>query len=205
MDSQERDRELIERARQGDPKAFEALAADHREGLLSFIRTRLGRQLRARAEAEDILQETHLQAFDSIDRFEWRGERSFFKWTATIAEYVIRGLGRTSNADNVALDLDPTDSGPSPSRAARREERFDRLETALESLPEDHRTVIRLARLEGLSTAEVARRMNRSPGAVRHLLLRGLENLRTNFGDDTESLNLPDRSLGRERSESDGQ
>ena len=196
MDSRDKEQELIDRARQGDAAAFGKLAAVHRTGLLLFIRTRLGARLRAETEAEDILQETYLKAFDSVDRFEWQGDRSFFKWIATIAEYIIRGLGRSQKGAAALLDFNHADSAPSPSRALRREERLERLQTALQSLDEDHQTVIRLARFEGLSTSEVARRMNRSPGAVRHLLLRALEKLRTNFGEDTESLGLPDAPPG---------
>ncbi|HAK96178.1 MAG TPA: hypothetical protein DCM87_14590, partial [Planctomycetes bacterium] len=83
----------------------------------------------------------------------------------------------------------------SPSRAARREERFDRLEGALARLPEEHRQVIRLARIEGLPIAEIAVRMNRSAAAVSMLLSRALKRLREGFGD-TESMSLPDRMLG---------
>ena len=54
-----------------------------------------------------------------------------------------------------------------------------------------------LARIDGLSIEEVARRMNRSPNAVSHILLRALRKLRESLGD-TESLHLPDRRFARE-------
>ena len=78
--------------------------------------------------------------------------------------------------------------------AFRREERLSRLQEALEALSPEHREVIRLARFEGLPLREVARRMGRSPGAVRQLLWRALQALKASFGD-TESLHLPERGL----------
>ncbi len=84
----------------------------------------------------------------------------------------------------------------------RRDERFDRLQEALKTLSVDHRTVIELARIKGLRIQEIADRMRRSPGAVKLLLFRALEQLRNRFGD-TASLNLPDRELNLESDESD--
>ena len=204
MASRETTRALIARARKGDRRAFDDLAEEHRERLLAFIRTRLGAQLRRRTEPDDILQEAYLKGFRSLDRFEWRGEGSFFGWLATIAEYVIRELGRSHKLEALPLEREPLDEAPSPSRVARREERFVKLGDALSGLSEDHRTVIRLARIEGLAVTEIARRMERSPGAVRHLLLRALQKLRERFGDETQSLGLPPRRLEKEEGLQDG-
>ena len=83
----------------------------------------------------------------------------------------------------------------------RREERFERLEASLEKLSVDHREVILLTRVEGLTFAETAARMGRSPDAVKQLLYRALRELRSTFGE-TASLHLPDRRLGGERESS---
>ena len=76
----------------------------------------------------------------------------------------------------------------------QRNERFDRLQEALQSLSPEHREVIELARIKGLKAREISERMGRSPVAVRLLLFRALEQLRNRFGD-TASLNLPDRAM----------
>jgi RNA polymerase sigma factor (sigma-70 family) len=68
------------------------------------------------------------------------------------------------------------------------------LQRALESLSPDHREVILLARVEGLSMKEIAERLHRSPNAVVQLLWRALKKLRDAFGE-TESLHLPPRRL----------
>jgi RNA polymerase sigma-70 factor (ECF subfamily) len=186
------------KAKAGDRAAFDAVVAAERRRLEAFVRQRLGSRLRAATEVEDILQETCLRAYRALDRFEWRGPDSVFGWLGSIAEFFIRDLARAGGRNPLSgLRGDVPGSGASPSKALRRGERFERLKKALESLAEDHRAVIQLARLDGLSTTEIARRLGRSPGAVRHLLLRALEKLRGAFGD-TESLHLPDRRLSDE-------
>ncbi|MBN1419388.1 MAG: sigma-70 region 4 domain-containing protein, partial [Planctomycetes bacterium] len=61
----------------------------------------------------------------------------------------------------------------------------------------EYREAIRLARIEGLKVKEIAERLGKSPGAVKHLLARGLKELRRRFGE-TESFHLPDRNLRME-------
>ena len=75
-----------------------------------------------------------------------------------------------------------------------RAQRPERLERAVSELSPDHREVIRLARFEGLKVAEIAKRMERSPGAIHQLLARAMDQLKHGFGD-TASLSLPDQAL----------
>ena len=82
----------------------------------------------------------------------------------------------------------------SQSRDARRNERFERLQRALDSLSDEHRRVVMLARIEKLPIAEVARRLERSPAATSQLLWRALKKLKESFGS-TDSFHLPDRRL----------
>jgi hypothetical protein len=84
--------------------------------------------------------------------------------------------------------------GSSPSKNARRNERFDRLEAALEALSPARREAIILVWIQGLPVKDAARRMGKSPDAVSMLILRGLRNLRKILGK-TNSLRLPPRSL----------
>jgi RNA polymerase sigma-70 factor (ECF subfamily) len=196
---------LIARAQAGDRAAFADLLARHRKPLLYVIRSRSGPLLRQSADPEDLLQEAALRGFQALGRFRWGGEGSFFRWLSSIALHVLKDqVRRDERHPRAALDHDPPGEGPSPSQLVRRGERLDRLEEALEGLSPDHRQVIHLARFEGLRTSEIARRMNRSPGAVRHLLLRALGRLRDLFGD-TESLSLPEEGLPSEEASSHGE
>lgn len=186
---------LIERAQAGDRDAFGRLIEEHRERLEEVVRIRLGPHLRGRLEVEDVLQEAFLKAFQSVDRFHPQGHDSFFNWLRGIAENLLLHHARQhQRTKQFGLPGDVADSGTSPSRGMRQEERFERLQSALESLSRDHREVILLARVEGLAMKEIAERLQRSPNAVVQLLWRALKNLREAFGE-TESLHLPARRL----------
>jgi RNA polymerase sigma-70 factor (ECF subfamily) len=185
---------LVARAKGGEKRAFAELALRFRVFLERFISSRIGPHLKGKMETDDAIQETLLRAFQSVSRFEWRGEASFERWLKMIAEHVILEGVRRENRQRISLETDLPGRAPSPSKAARREERFDRFEHALKGLSPDHRKVIILARMEGLKIKEIARSMNRSPDAIKKLLSRALRELKKGFGD-TESFHLPDRRL----------
>ena len=190
-------------AKAGDRTAFDALVQETRDLLRSTIERRVGPLLRQRLNPEDVLQETYLRAFQSIERIEWRGHAAFARWLAAIAENLILDAARRRrHYPELALERDVPDSDTAPSAHLRRKERFDRLKDSLAGLSEDHRQVIVLARIEGLSTEEIAHRMNRSTSAVRNLLSRAMRQLRSSFGD-TESFGLPDQALEDERQSRD--
>jgi RNA polymerase sigma-70 factor (ECF subfamily) len=108
-----------------------------------------------------------------------------------IAENNIRQAARQVRHGSMApLTGDPGGEEASGGTSLRRDERFDRLQAALDELDPDSRKVIVLARIEGLPIKEVAKRMGRSPNATSILLYRAAIKLKERFGD-TESLSLP--------------
>ncbi|MBN1420191.1 MAG: sigma-70 family RNA polymerase sigma factor [Planctomycetes bacterium] len=195
MDETQSERGLVERAREGDREAFGRLVERYQGRMEALVSARMGGLVRGTAEVADITQETFARALRSLETFRWRGEESFLRWLGGIAENLIaKAANREKRHGLLRLEGDSAGSDPSPSKVLRREERFRRLEQALEALPPDYREVIRLARIEGLKHEEIAARMNRSHAAVRQLLIRALRQLRERFGD-TESLHLPHRIL----------
>jgi RNA polymerase sigma-70 factor (ECF subfamily) len=189
-------RALLERARQGDREAFGQLASLASEALLDRIRLQVGQRLRGKIDLEDVVQEVLLRAFESIERFQGQDEGSFRRWLEGIARNVIRNLARRKGwKKELELTRDLSAGNVSPSRRQRQQERFERLSEAVEGLSPDYRTVIKLARIEGLKISEIATRMNRSPSAVKNLLLRAMRQLKKSFGE-TESFSLPERRLG---------
>lgn len=206
---------LVDRAVAGCREAFEELMAASRSRLEALVRLRMGAALRSRLEVDDILQETCLEAFGSIQTFRWTGDESFFRWLGGIAEHVIQNtlrklkakkrrgagaigpfpgasFGGPGNGAGVVA-LAPADAA-SPLKALLREERFARLEKALRGLSEQHREVIVLARVRGLPIKDIAQEMGSTPAAVSMMLVRALRKLRVAFGD-TGSFSLPPWSL----------
>jgi RNA polymerase sigma-70 factor (ECF subfamily) len=188
--------ELIERGRRGDRAALGEATERVRPRLLQFIEERMGHEVRRLLGPEDVLQETFARSLELLDRFEWRGRDSFFRWLAAIAEHLILNATKKTARAPLRLDVDPRASAVSPSRAERREERFDRLKGALQSLPGEQREAIQLTRIDGLPVAEAARRLGKSPEAVKRTISRALRKLRGLLGD-TESFRLPPRRLDR--------
>ena len=194
MEEQHSER-LLGKVEKGDRAAFDYLVSKFRARLTTVARLRLGSRLRERVAVEDVLQEAFLRAFRSIETAKFDTEQSFFGWLATITERTTVDFARRAAARPIsALDHEVPGRDVSPSRGLQREERFERLQRALDGLSPEHREVIILARLQGLPFREIAERMDRSHTAVANLLSRALAKLRCSFGD-TESLHLPFRSL----------
>jgi RNA polymerase sigma-70 factor (ECF subfamily) len=189
---------LVRRAQEGDRTAFDELIQRFRPGIEKEVRRRLSAQARAQADADDVLQETFLAAYEHLAKLEWRGEESFRAWLAAIAGHVISKAAKAAKGSArlpLQLDQDLRSEEATPSRALAREERLARLEDALADLSPDHRQVIVLARIEQLGVNAIAARMKRSPNAVKKLLARALLELKHRFGETTGSLSLPERPL----------
>lgn len=190
-------RSLVDQARAGSRDAFERLVEAYRDRLRSVVNLQLGElgEQGGALDAEEVLQETIARAFESLHRYEWQGEGSFYRWLCGISRNVTRKLAEAGRRTR-PLEIPERVPAPgvSPSRALRRSERFERLEACLARLSPEYREVLRLSRLERLKVREIALRMDRSEYAVKHLMARAVRQLRDLFGD-TESLHLPDRRL----------
>ena len=200
MDDQERTVILVDQAKAGDREAFDRLFARFQGRLRSTVESWSRFQLGAKIGVDDLLQESFVRAFRSLERFEWQGDDSFFRWLCGIAKRALaQAIQEQRTGQGTGNHSSVAGSGPTQSKISRRVERFERLEEALQSLTPEYREVLLLSRVEGLKTKEIAARMNRSPNAVKHLIARALRALRSGFGD-TESLNLPrDRQFDVER------
>ena len=188
---------LVERAQKGERAAFDELILEERPRLQAFVRSRAGAvgTCGGGAEVDDVVQETLLRACRKIGGLQLQSPDSVFRWLCGIAANVLlEAASRHGRGPTVPLDFDVPADGTTPSHAARKEERFDRLQDAIDHLSPDHREAILLVRVEGLSVKEVAERMNRTPHAVSNLILRASRRLKELLGE-TQSLSLPDRRL----------
>ncbi len=165
--------------------------ADYRDYLRLLADLRLGPRLRSLLDPSDIAQQTLLTAHDKLVQFRGSTEAELAGWLrAILANHLAEALrrhGRGVGAAALEADLGRSsvrlqqlaDSGQSDPGAplARAEDRLA-LAAALIRLPDDQRTALELRHVEGLSVAEVGRRMDRSIPAVTGLLYRGTKALR---------------------------
>ena len=182
---------LIERFREGDETAFSQLFTKYRPRLAVLIRYKLGAPLRERVETDDILQEVFLAASKDIGSFVYRSPGSFMSWLSMIADHVIVDEARSqARQKRHATELlrfrsasnpggpEPVDS-KTPSRILMQKESEEKLLARLDALPPDYRDAILMAKVEGLSSVEMAKRLGRSREAAAVLLHRALQRLRT--------------------------
>lgn len=181
---------LLEGARAGHPRAWARLYDHHAGRLRAELEPKIPPRLRARFDAEDLVQATFLNAFRSIDTFEERGVRSFEVWLGRIATSLLidlirhhQALGRDPGLERGCGREEPgapplVSSDPSPLAGLVAEEQSTRLRTALRRLPDLDREVLRLRCETQLSWRAVSRRVRHAVHTARRHHDWGLESLR---------------------------
>ncbi len=187
---------LLTSARDGNTSACDELLARYQEWLRLLARLQLDASLPGKCEPSDVVQQTMLEAFRALPQFRGGTETELLAWLRKILAHVIthevrryRGTQKRGAAREISIETQLeqsslllggmlADSGPSPSQQAEAREQEVLLADVLARLPADHREVLILRHLEGLSHEDIAARMARSPGAVRMLWVRALSNLR---------------------------
>jgi RNA polymerase sigma factor (sigma-70 family) len=177
--------DLLERARAGDASALDALVARHLPRLHRWATGRLPRWARDVADTQDLVQETLIQTFKRIDRFEWRGEGALQAYLRQGVLNRIRDELRRAGRRPPAQELDSQapDSAASPLEQAIGQEAVDRYEAALNRLRADDREAI-IARIEmGFTHEELAHLLGKpSANAARMALERALVRLAEEMG-----------------------
>lgn len=180
---QEIDLELVELAQAGDVRAFETLMNRYKSRLLRY----LSPFLRDLGEAEDVVQETFIQAYLALNGF--RGESSFSTWLFRIG---INTAKRSfiRNKRRFPRSSEPVHEGGSSQQYVELEKDFDTpdakletkqlldlLDTALDALPPEQRTSFILREIEGLSYDEIAAQMHCPVGTVRSRIHRARDTI----------------------------
>lgn len=190
---------MLERAKQGDYNAFMQLIEPHEKRLYNLALRITG----SREDAEDVLQDTLLNALEHLQDF--RGDAAFGTWLYRIAMHnAFRVLRKRRGGESVSFEElvaektneeEETIPHPEfvaewrdPAEVAEQNELKRILEEAIQQLPESYRTVFMLRDVEGLSTKEVADILGISEGNVKVRLLRARLKLREilsrYFGDE---------------------
>jgi len=168
------DRNLSERARQGDPAAWRAIYDSTCDRLFAFLCYQVG----DREEARDLLQETYLQAFRRLDAY--RGEAPLEVWLRSIAlgrsidwkRVILRRLKRTARLEESSALVEPD----------IHDVRFDSEDTvlrrALGRLSHHQRAALLLREWEGRSFHEIAESLGCAESTARVHHARARENMR---------------------------
>jgi RNA polymerase sigma-70 factor (ECF subfamily) len=192
MSSQE---DLITNAVAGDNVALQSLLFMHYSDIETTVRQNLGADLAAKVEVQDLMQEVLLAAYQEIGHFAPSDAGSFRAWLKRIATNRVvdaaRKFGRAKRggqAAHIAIHRSATESldeiwewvfseSNPPDRPARRREAHEALQVCLARLENGQREAVVAHYFEAKDVQQVAKRMDRSPGAVRELLRRARANL----------------------------
>jgi RNA polymerase sigma-70 factor (ECF subfamily) len=175
---------VVALAREGDARAFSELVRRY-EGKIFRLAQHVTQN---REDAEDVLQETFMKAYEHLDQFQ--GNSKFYTWIVRIAvNQALMKLRRRKTDRSVSLD-EAIDTGEDtvvreiaawdedPEDRYSREELGKILDTAVQSLDPPYRTVFQLRDIDELSTEETAEALGLSVPAVKSRLLRARLQLR---------------------------
>lgn len=163
-----------------------------RSRLTAFVRVHVDATVRAHESCSDIVQSVCREVLANRDRITFQGDEAFRAWLFTWALNKIRdrqchwlAQKRDVRREQPVADGSVHDAlvhyqtFATPSREAMLHEQVERIEAAFDRLPPQYREVISLARIAGLSHAEIAAQLGSTPGAVRTQLNRALVRLAT--------------------------
>ena len=175
---------LVSQSREGDTGAFGELVRRY-EGKIFRLAQHVTQN---REDAEDVLQETFMKAYEHLDQFQ--GNSKFYTWIVRIAvNQALMKLRRRKTDKSVSLD-ETIDTGEDtmvreiaawdedPEQRFSRDELGGILDTAVQSLEPPYRSVFVLRDIDELSTEETADALGLSIPAVKSRLLRARLQLR---------------------------
>jgi len=163
---------LVRRAKAGNAEAFAELYDAYMERVYRYVYYRVS----DRQTAEDITSQVFLRAWEHIRKYRLDG--SFLAWLYTIARNAVIDNYRTRKPV-VSLD----DAVPVASKAAPPDEvaelrvESESVKQAMRNLTDEQHHVLTLKFIGGYSTEEIARQMEKRPGAIRALQMRALQSL----------------------------
>lgn len=185
------DERLLRATLEGDLRAFGELIQRHEAAV-----RRLAMRVVGPNDADDVTQEAFLRAYHRLDRF--RGEGQFRSWLLQIAANSALNAVRRRRPDPVD-DIPESgraafghDDDPGPVSLLEESERRERLQDKLGELRDEHRTVLILRDLEGLSYEEVAAATRTPVGSVKGRLHRARKELIEMMRANTYDWELPD-------------
>jgi RNA polymerase sigma-70 factor, ECF subfamily len=168
---------LVERAQTGDGEAFAQLYDRYVDLVYGYIQNRV----RNSHLAEDLTSDVFVRALRNLPKFKWQGV-DIGAWLLTIArnritDHFKSARVRLERTTEEFYDEPRNSAVDGPEAVAMARDLAANLTRALELLKGDHREVVQLRFVQGLSVAETALAMERSDGAVKALQYRALRAL----------------------------
>ena len=174
--------EWVRRSCSGDARAFGRLVERYQGRLLNAVTRTVGRQ----AEAEDIVQEAFVRAFEAIERF--RQHSSFYTWLYRIAFNLVASMHRqrrhlSTPGDPAQVEELEADGTTNPEARVEANEQRRRVQQAISELPETFRLPLVLREIEGMNYGAIGEVLGVPVGTVKSRIYRARLELRDKLRD----------------------
>jgi RNA polymerase sigma-70 factor (ECF subfamily) len=179
----ERDAQLMLRVREGDEVSFALLLERHRAPVVNFLH----RMVQNRAVSEELAQEVFLRVYRSRETYE--ATAKFTTWLFRIATHLalncIRDGKKEKRNESLSEELiegaerQVADRQPSVEQAMIHAVKLREVRKAIEALPEKQRAAVLMHKYQGLDYSQIAGALSCTESAVKSLLFRAYETLRS--------------------------
>ena len=173
------DDELVALVAQGDETACRLLVDRYLPRMIAVARRMMGNQ----ADAEEVAQEVFLRVWTHADRWE-PGRAQFTTWLHRVATNLCLDRLRRRTMDDIDSIPEPASDAPGPDVVFEQQELANRVEIALQALPERQRAAVTLTHFQGLTNIEAAETLEISVEAVESLLGRARTALRVSLATE---------------------
>ena len=174
------DKQLVERVKRGDKRAFDLLILKYQHKIISLV----GRYLRDQDEVQDVTQESFIKAYRALPNF--RGDSAFYTWLYRIAINTAQNqlVSRSRRPPDTDIDADDGEfqdnyavlrDNESPEDVLAMGQMESVIYRAIGDLPEELKVAVTLREFEGLSYDEIAEVMECPVGTVRSRIFRARE------------------------------
>lgn len=174
------DRDIIDKVRRGDSEAFEELVLRYEKTVFNIALRMVGN----RDDAADMTQEAFIKAFGSLSSF--RSDGKFSSWLYRITTNAcldfLRSRSRRAQAslsadDDTEQQLEIPDLSAMPEELLMRKMSMQAVQNGLERLAPEHRQILIMRELGGLSYAEIAAALSLEEGTVKSRISRARKKL----------------------------
>lgn len=180
--TREQEAAVIQAVLDGDVNAYEALVKEYEKNVYNLALRMTGNS----EDAYDMSQEAFIKAYNSLSSF--RGESKFSVWLYRIVSNVCLDFLRSRNRkptlslsieddDGDEVEMDIADESQSPEQLLDRALTRDAVRRGLAALPPEHREILLLREIQGLSYEEIAETLGLEEGTVKSRIFRARKKL----------------------------